>query len=73
MSIKPYWIKERHNSQLRTYFVACGQLSVTAAKRKEAALYGDNYMLRFDTAKDYAAKLAELRKAGERVVEEAGR
>lgn len=50
---KPYWIKERHNPQTGVYYIKCGRLSVTEAKRKEKSLYGDNIMLRFDSEKEY--------------------
>jgi hypothetical protein len=63
----PFWIKERHNPQLRVYYVGMGQLSVAAAKRHTKALYGHNYMLRFDTEADYQEKLNSLRKEGQRV------
>lgn len=62
-----YWIKERCNPQLGTYYVACGQLTVAEAKRMERTIYGDNTMLRFATKELYDAKLDELRKAGKRV------
>lgn len=67
MNEKPYWIKERHNPQSGVYYVACGQLSKTAAKKKESSLYGDNVMLRFDTESEYRAKLTELKNKGESV------
>ena len=63
----PYWIKERYNPQLGTYYVAYGQMRVSDAKRMEDALYGSNRMLRFATRDAYKSKLAELRKAGEQV------
>ena len=64
---KQYYIKQRINPQLGTCYVPCGQLSNTAAKRKEGALYGGNYMIGFDTEAEYNARLAELRASGERV------
>lgn len=64
---KPYWIKERDNFQSAPYFVACGQLSKTAAMRKEKTLSGINTMHRFDTEAAYLARLAELKASGERV------
>lgn len=64
----PYWIKERYNPQLGTYYVACGQMSKTAARRMETrSLYGDNVMLRFETEDAYKSKLDALSKAGEKV------
>jgi hypothetical protein len=62
-----FWIKERDNPQLGTYFVACGQMTKTAAKRHERPIYGANFMHSFDTESDYNDRLAELRKSGERV------
>lgn len=67
MRIKPYWIKERHNPQLGTYYVPCGQMSRTAAKKYERPLYGDNIMHEYPDEISYQAKLAELRKRGENV------
>lgn len=64
---KKYYIKERQNPQLGTYYVACGLLSKTAAKRKESGLYGFNIMHPFETEEAYNARLTELREAGESV------
>jgi hypothetical protein len=61
MRPKLWWIKERHNPQLGVYYSAMGQLSKAAAKRYEKPLYGDDYMLGFDSEEAYNAKLAELR------------
>lgn len=66
--MKPFWIKERHNPQSGRYFVACGQMSKSAAKRAEKALYGDNFIRAFETEAAYSARLDELRKSGERVL-----
>ena len=62
-----WWIKERDNPQRGTYWVACGQMSKTSAKRQESSLYGSNTMHGYATEADYNARLAELRKTGERV------
>ena len=67
MKPKQWYIKERRNSQLGTYYVACGPLSKTAAKAKTRCLYGENTMHSFASEKEYNAKLASLREAGERV------
>ena len=64
---RQFWIKERYNYQLGTYYVACGQLSKTKAKAKERSLYGHNVMHGFDSEKAYIARLKELRKSGENV------
>lgn len=67
MRAYPYWIKERHNPQLGTYYVAMGQMSKTAAKKHENAIHGDNVMHRFDTEAEYLKRGEELMKAGERL------
>jgi hypothetical protein len=67
MAVKRYYIKERQSLQTGTYYVACGQLSKTAAKKKESALYGFNIMHGFDTEAEYNAQLEKLRANGERV------
>ena len=64
---RQWWIKERDNPQLGTYWVACGQLSKTAARRMEGSLYGMNIMHGYDTEEAYNARLSELRKSRERV------
>lgn len=58
---KKFWIKQRYNPQLGTYFVPMGQMSKTQALAHEVSLYGENVMLSFDTEKEYQAKIAELR------------
>ena len=63
----PFWIKERYNPQLGVYYVPCGQMSKTAAKRAEKSLYGVNLMHRFETEAEYVARLEWLRKHGEKV------
>lgn len=51
---KSYWIKERHNPQFDTpYYVACGQLSKSEAKRKGSPLYGSINMLEYKTRAEY--------------------
>lgn len=64
---KQWWVKERHNPQTGIYHVACGQLSKTAAKKREASSYGYNIMRPFDTEEKYNAHLDYLRETGERV------
>lgn len=61
---RAYWIKERHNPQLKVYYVACGQITKAEAAVKERSMYGFNVMHRFETEMAYLAKLEELRKAG---------
>lgn len=64
---KKYYLKERVNPQLGTYYVRCGQMSKTAAKRAEVSAYGINYMHGFDTEAEYLARIAELKASGEGV------
>lgn len=56
----PYWIKERRNPQLETYYVPMGQMSRKAAKRHESPIYGHNVMHRFATEEEYRAQLERL-------------
>jgi hypothetical protein len=63
----PWWIKERHNPQLGTYYVPRGQMTVKAAKMCEVSAYGSNFMQRYETEALYKAALAKLKKDGERV------
>ncbi len=66
--VKPYWIKERHNPQLGTYYVACGQLSRTAAsKMMGKSLYGYNTMQAFTTESEYKKALDSLKAEGHMV------
>lgn len=65
--VKPFWIKQRYNPQLGTYYVPEGQMSKTAAKRYERPLYGDACMHRYETKSDYNTALDKLRKDGEKV------
>lgn len=67
MKAKYYWIKERCNPQLGTYYVPCGNLPVKKAKRMESSLYGCNTMLRFESEEAYNVELDRLKSAGERV------
>jgi len=67
MATKYWWLKERDNPQLGTYWVACGKLSKTAAKRMEYSLYGCNIMHSFETETAYLERIEELKKQGERV------
>jgi hypothetical protein len=62
---KRFWIKERHNPQLGTYYVACGQLSKTTVKAQRQSLHGHNVMHGFDNWEDYNTRLIELQNAGE--------
>ena len=64
MAAKPYWIKQRYNPQIGTYYVACGRLGVREAKKKEGSLYGSNTMLRYETVEEYQAACAEFGVSG---------
>lgn len=61
---KSYWIKERHNPQLGTYYVPEGQLSKTAARKAEETLYGYNVMLEYATEAEYNDAIADLKAQG---------
>lgn len=60
---KKFWLRQRINPQLGTYWVLCGQITVKEAKAYEKALYGDNVMHSFTTEAAYNAKIEELRKS----------
>jgi hypothetical protein len=64
---KLYYIKQRFIPQLGTYFVPCGQLSKTEAKKMEKPIYGDNYMTPYKTEQEYTAAIEFLKKSGENV------
>lgn len=59
--MKKFYIKERHNPQLGTYYVACGQMTKKEAKSYEDTRYGTNVMHGYDTAEEYEKALADLR------------
>lgn len=68
MAAKYFWIKERDNPQLGTYYVAMGQISVKEAQKYERkSLYGSNIMHRFVSKEAYEKRLSELKAKGERV------
>ena len=62
-----YYIKERYNPQLGTYYKCMGKLKAKEAKAYEKPLYGSNRMLKFETEDEYNAEIAALKEAGERV------
>lgn len=64
---KKFYIKERRNPQIGVYYVACGQLTKAKAKQAERSIYGDNFMLAFDTESAYLDCLSELRASGKHV------
>lgn len=57
---KAYYIKERSNPQLGTYYVAKGQMTKKEAKACEKSSYGTNRMLKFDTEKEYNAAIEKF-------------
>lgn len=62
---KSYWIKKRYNPQFdKPYFSGCGQLSKTAAKKKEKSLYGYNKMLEYSTQEEYTQALEQFKSEG---------
>ena len=66
---KQWYIKERHNQQLGTYYVACGQMTEREASRWVIhSLYGENVMHGFESEQEYKSRIAELRKAGKKVM-----
>lgn len=70
MAGKYYWIKERENPQLRTYYVACGKIAMKEAQAYERkSLYGSNIMHRFTTKETYEAEISRLKAKGKRVLE----
>lgn len=61
---KSFWIKKRDNPQLGTYYILCGQLSKTAARKQEKALYGHNTMHEYQTEQEYNKAIEELKASG---------
>lgn len=64
---KPFWIKQRNNPQLGTYYVAMGRMSKTAAKGHGKSIYGSNKMLEFATEAEYKAKIEQLKSEDARI------
>ena len=68
MSKLKYYIKQRYNPQLGTYYIKYGQITKEEAKNAEdRCVYGSNKMLKFNTEKEYLSKIDELKKSGESV------
>lgn len=63
-----WWIKERDNPQLGTYWVPMGKISQKEAREHGKALYGYNTMHSFDSLEAYEEKLRQLKKSGERIM-----
>lgn len=65
---KYYWIKERYNPQIGTYYVAYGNTyTVKDAKKAERPLYGQNIMHKFNTKEEYNEEIRRLKNESERV------
>mgnify|MGYP001568133194 FL=1 len=68
MAGKYFWIKERENPQVGTYYVACGQITIKEAQGHERqSLYGFNIMHKYTTKEAYEAEISRLKAKGERV------
>lgn len=68
MGMKSYYIKERRNPQLGTYFVSCGQLSKKEARSYEKnSVYGSNIMHAFSSEQECNDELTSLKNRGEKV------
>ena len=65
MGCKYWWIRERVNPQFKKpYYIAYGKIPIKEALQLEKSIYGDNYMLRFESEIDYKVKLSKLRQNG---------
>ena len=64
---KYYWINERHNPQIGIYYIAYGRISTAEAKKKEQSIYGQNYLHKFNTKKEYLFKIKEIEQTGVRI------
>ena len=63
-----FWIKQRHNPQLGTYYVGYGRITTKEALRMEnGSLYGSNVMHKYTSEGEYMAKIESLKASGERV------
>jgi hypothetical protein len=62
-----YYIKERFDSQSGAYYIACGQMSVKAAKVCKGTLYSSSYMAKYETKDKYNNRIKELRDNGARI------
>jgi hypothetical protein len=62
-----YWIKERYNPQLGTYYILYGQLSFKKAKEYEKSIYGSNVMHKYATKDEYNQAITLLEDQGARI------
>lgn len=60
MKSQLYYIKERHNPQTGTYYVACGQMTSKDARDAARPLYGSNVMHGFNSKEEYDAECKRL-------------
>ena len=67
MAGKYYWLRERHNPQLGTYYVAHGKITLQEAREYAIPLYGTNKMHKFRTKEAYEAEIEMLKSQGKRV------
>ena len=63
-----YFIKERNNPQIGTYYILMGKLSAKEAKKHEASLYGFNTMLKYKTKSEYDRAILSIKESGARIV-----
>jgi len=65
---KKFYIKERFNPQFdKPYYVAKGQLTKKEAKKIENSIYGNNYMLQYNTEIEYKEAIDKLKADGFKV------
>jgi hypothetical protein len=64
---KHWYLKQRFNPQLGTYWIKCGQIGKREAMSAENSLYGHNKMHGFATEAEYLAAIERLKSQGERV------
>lgn len=65
MKAEKFWIKERENPQIGTYFVRMGPMSIRAAKKYENPIYGNSIMHSYDDEASYNLEIQRLKKARE--------
>lgn len=59
MKYKYWYIKERHNPQLGIYYIKLGNISAREASQYGDSLYGNNYILKFESESEYNKKCIE--------------
>lgn len=66
---KSWWIKERENPQLGTYYVALGELSKSKARRSSRgrSIYGASRLIELKTEVDYLKALEKLKADGHKI------